>query len=119
MRADYIKEYLSRMQADNPTIRLSNLSFQNRTLSMTLSDFKMESKGKKQSGKIGVHVMLKDAANRSLFDQNREIQAKKKVVNLTVEFEWLKRGRYHVVVDITDRLTGKTAMDFVEASNMQ
>ena len=49
------------------------------------------------------------------FDENRIILPKKGITTLTVDFEWLEKGDYYIIIDVADLFTGKTVMSFLES----
>lgn len=115
MRADYIKDYLDKRRTSSPTIELADLSFAEKKLYMEISNFLMQETGNGKKGKIAVRVRIKTReGNTSVFDKNRYLVPEKKITTITIGFEWLKKGEYNIIIDTTDMLTGKTAMEFLQ-----
>ncbi|MCK5057279.1 MAG: hypothetical protein KAT34_11525 [Candidatus Aminicenantes bacterium] len=114
MRADYIKEYLEKKRALSPTILLDDISFKEKKLRMEISNFLMQKTEEGRKGKISVQVRIKDEADRLVFDKNRFLVTDKKVTTITIDFDWLKKGNYNIIVDVSDMLSGKTAMEFLQ-----
>ncbi len=114
MRADYIKEYLAKKQAENPSVQLKDVSFNEKKLSMEISNFLLKKTRQGNEGRLNVRVRIKDSDNQSLYDKSRYLETKKKITNISIDFEWLTKGEYNILVDVTDLLTGKTAMEFLQ-----
>ena len=114
MRADYIKEYIKKKMARNPAVQLDEISFKEKTLKMAISKFLMWESGGKEEGKISVRVRIKDTDARVIFDRSRFLVPEKKITTISIGFDWLAKGQYNVIVDVTDMLTGKTAMEFLQ-----
>lgn len=114
MRADYIKDYLEKKGALNPSIMIDAVSFNEKKLSMAISNFLLQGTDKGSAGKISVHVRIKDEENKMVFDKSRFLVPEKKITTITIDFDWLEKGEYNVIVDVSDMLTGKTAMEFLQ-----
>lgn len=115
IRADYISDYLKARNAEVPAVRLSGITFNSNKLSMTISDFFMSKNEKNPRGKLNVRVRLINGANENVFDQKRLIVAKKEEVNIAIDFESIPAATYNVIIDVSDLLTGRTAMDFLDS----
>jgi hypothetical protein len=118
IRADYISEYLKTRKAEVPDVRLSGIKFDSNRLFMTISDFFMPKDSKRPMGKLNVRVRLINEDNEHIFDQKRLIMAKKDQVNISINFESIPRAVYNVVIDVSDILTGRTTMDFLDSIQM-
>jgi hypothetical protein len=120
-RADYINEYLQKKKAESPTVVMKNLEFKNKTLTLGITDFKMsELSSKERVGKLNIRIQVKNPNDEmTVFDQTRLITAKKEDITLSVTFEWLEKGNYHIIVDVSDLLTGKTTMDFLDSIKIE
>ncbi len=116
MRADYIKEYLDKKSALNPQIKLDDISFKEKKLFMAIGDFLMQPTKEGDRGRISVRVHITDAADKVVFEKSRLLSPEKKVTTITIDFDWLGKGEYNVLIDVSDMLTGKTAMDFLQTT---
>jgi VWFA-related protein len=114
MRADYIKEYVDKKRALSPSIKLNSISFKEKKLAIAISNFLMRKTGAGKKGKISVHVRIKDENNKTVFEKSRFLVPDKKITNITIDFDWIKKGEYNIIVDVSDILTGKTAMEFLQ-----
>lgn len=114
IRADYISEYLKKKKSQNPQIQLQSLNFKNKKLFMIINNFYVTPNKKTFIGKIKIDLKLKDTSNKTIFDQNRVIIAKKNTVTISIGFKWLKKGKYTIIAELTDLLTSKTCLDFLE-----
>lgn len=115
-RADYINEYLAKRKAEIPPLTLAELAFKENRLSMSISDFKMSTLSKKKSGKLNIRVRMIDGDNQTVFDQKRLIEATREIIQISIHFEFLPVGKYKIIIDVSDLLTGKTAMDFLDSA---
>jgi hypothetical protein len=115
MRADYIKEYLKKKKLEVPDIRILNTNFRNKVLTIDVKDFLMsEQDNHSQKGKIFFEIEILDPSNKIVYDKKRTMIAEKDHVSITVDFPWMKKGRYNLIVQVTDIQTGKTSSDFLQ-----
>jgi hypothetical protein len=114
MRADYIKEYLDKKRTLSPTIALDDISFKEKKLYIEISNFLLNGTDKGKKGKIGVRVRIKDNNDKMIFDKSKFLVPEKKITTITIDFNWLTKGNYNIIVDVSDMLTGKTAMEFLQ-----
>jgi hypothetical protein len=115
IRADYIGEYLKKKRESDPLVLVDGLELKGRKLGMKISNFKIAGGGKKAAGRLKVAIRIRDDQNRPLYDQDRSFAARESRVDLVVDFAFLKPGRYMFMVEVHDLLTGKTAMDILQA----
>jgi hypothetical protein len=115
MRADYIREYLKKKKLEVPDIRILNTHFRNRALTIDVKDFLMSKQNNHiQKGKIFFEIEILDSGNKTLYDRKKTMIAEKDHVSITVDFPWMKKGRYNLIVQVTDIQTGKTSSDFIQ-----
>jgi hypothetical protein len=116
VRADYIGEYLKKRRAQDPTLQMSQLQLVDGQLQLEIIDFKMTDTAKGLRGDLNVTVRIRNEQNQQLYDQNRSFLAKEDHVSVTIDFSWLKAGKYIFLVEARDLLTEKTAMDILQAT---
>ena len=114
MRADYIADHLQQIEKANPTVKFAELSFAARKLSLKLANFKMQNAGGKTSGKLSIRIQIKSPAGEMVFDRNRSFETSKDPVSLSLDFNFLNAGKYDVIVDVQDLLSGKSCTDFLQ-----
>jgi hypothetical protein len=115
IRVDYIEEYLKKKRAEDPEILLDDLSLDDRQLRLKISNCKMVEARKGREGRVNVAIRIRDEQNQQIYDQNRLLEVKEPLVELTVDFHFLRPGRFMFLVEAHDLLTGKTAMDILQA----
>jgi hypothetical protein len=116
VRADYIGEYLKKKRAQDPTLQMNRLQLADNLLQLEITDFKMVEVEKSRRGNLNVTVRIRDEQNQQLYDQNRTFVAKEKEVAVSIDFSWLKAGKYVFLVEVRDLLSEKTAMDILQAT---
>ncbi|HUU05211.1 MAG TPA: hypothetical protein VMZ49_04940 [Patescibacteria group bacterium] len=115
IRADYIGEYLQKKKAEDPTVLLERLKLKGSNLQMMISSFKMAETAKGKNGRLKITVRIQDGENQPVYDQNRFFIAKEPLVELSIDFAFLEPGKYMFIAEASDLLTGKTAMDILQA----
>jgi hypothetical protein len=115
IRADYIGDYFKRKQAENPTVQLASIAFDRRELRLEISDFKMVPAEKGKHGQLNVAVRVLDEQNQQLYDRNRSFSTKEAQASVGINFSFLKSGKYMFLVEVRDLLSGRAAMDALQA----
>lgn len=91
-------------------IRIEDISFKRKTLSMIINGFARDNgkiPAKDQKGKLNVLVRIIDGEGNIVFDKKKTLLAKKESVALSLNFKWLKSGKYFLITDAKDLITGK------------
>jgi hypothetical protein len=115
IRADYIGEYLQKKKAGDPSLLLEALDFKGRQLQVKISSFKTVAMGKGENGQLLVAVRIHDSQNKLVYDRNRNFDTKHSRVELSIDLKFLEPGKYMFIVEAHDLLTGKIAMDILQA----
>jgi hypothetical protein len=114
IRSDYINDYLKKVEGKNPSLRLEQVKFENRTLSLKISNFKREPANRTAMGRLFIHIQLKDKDNNIVYEKSNDVKANKKSILLSIQFNELKKGLHFITVDVKDLLTGKASMEFLQ-----
>ena len=115
MRADYIKDYLKKKKLKFPDIRILNTDFRNKVLTIEIKDFLMFGQNSySRKGNIFFEIEIQDANNNILYEKKKNLIAMKDRVAISVEFSWMKKGRYNLIIQVTDIQTGKSSSDFLQ-----
>ncbi len=115
MRADYIKDYLKKKKLEIPDIRILNTEFKNKALTIDIKDFMMLKKENiPPQGKIFIEIEILDSENNVLYDKKKTISADKDQISISIDFPWIQKGRYNLIVQVTDIQTGKSSSDFLQ-----
>lgn len=99
--------------AEIPDVVISDLKFKKKKLSFSITGFVM--KKKEGTGAVNVRIRINDKNGKSLFDKSKTLKTTKKKANLSLNFQWLKPGKYEILVDVKDLFTGKTGTDIIKA----
>jgi len=95
-----------------PEVMISDLKFEGKKLSFTMSGYGR--KKKDNSGAVNVRIRINDASGKSLFDKNKTLKTAKEKAGLSLNFPWLIKGQYEILVDVKDLYTKKTATDVIK-----
>lgn len=115
IRSDYLREYLERKKVNMSLVKIKKTKFEEKTLSIVITDFFMEKEKGNFRGKISVNIQIKKPDSEILLEENKIILAKKNIVSISLSFNWLKQGEYNIIVNVKDQLSDKTAIDFLKA----
>lgn len=115
-RADYLKEYIEKrkVREQTPDVKVKNLDFKNKNLSLAIVDFLVKETDKGPLGSIGINICIKDSSGAKVFDQGKTLLSKKDIITISIPFKDLKPGKYDMVVDVKDLLTGKNDQAFIQ-----
>jgi hypothetical protein len=111
-RADYIDEYLKKLekQIQTPDVKIVDFSFRDKILAFTVTDYFMRDADKGKAGQLKVRIRLTGKDDRSLFDQEKMLTAGENRMKISLGiFKKLKKGEYNFLIDASDMLTGKEA----------
>ncbi|MCI0470394.1 MAG: hypothetical protein L0Y73_01920, partial [Candidatus Aminicenantes bacterium] len=116
-RADYLKEYIEKQppRDQTPDVKVKNLDFKNKNLSLAVADFLVKETGKGTLGSIGINICITDGSGAKVFDQGKTLVSQKNMVTISIPFKDMKPGKYNIVVDVKDLLTGKCGREFTQA----
>ena len=114
IRADYISEYLAKKDAESPAVKITELSFREGKLSFVISDFSMAKVKNEATGILSVRIRVLAAGRQSVFDQTKALQAAKKKISLSLGFNSLTAGRYDIIVDVLDQVSGRSCTELIQ-----
>ncbi len=95
-----------------PNVVISDLKFKKKKLSFSMAGYVMK-KGE-GTGAINVRVKVNDKSGKNLFDKNKTLKTTKTKANLSLNFQWITKGKYDVVVEVKDLYTGRTGTDIIK-----
>ena len=113
-RADYINEYLKKMAGAQSNVKIEGLTLTDRRLSLTISGYSLAKLKDGIAGFIGVQIRVKNAQNQNVYNVGKIYKAGSPSFGLSLDLSSLERGRYNVVVDVIDKVGGKTTTDFIQ-----
>jgi hypothetical protein len=114
MRADYISAYLQKKEAENPCVKIINLSFRDKKLSLAIMDFSRTRIEDEDTGKLRLRIRMKNNANQALFDQAKDLRILKNIFSLSLDCNFLVAGKYDIIVDVLDQVSGKTCTGIIQ-----
>ncbi len=120
IRADFFQRYEKQkaplVASGNSNIEVTELSFsQDKKLTISVNGFRLRKLNKRVQGQMDIRIRIKNFQGIAVFDQTKTLDIKKDSLSITIPFNNLGRGRYNVVVDVKDRITGSTATKFIQA----
>jgi hypothetical protein len=118
IRADYINEYLEKREALIPSVKVTNLLFKNRKLSLQVENFLTLKKGAKAKGAVTIQIIITNERGKKLFDQSRTVTSDKKLFDISIQFNWLKKGKYDILINVKDLLTEKSDTSIIQAARV-
>jgi VWFA-related protein len=114
IRADYINEYLKKRDRENPSVKITELSFQKKKLSFVIRDFSLARIKGETAGLLMVRIRIMNDREQSLFDQSKSLKSAKKTFSLSLDFDFLASGKYDIIVDVLDQVSGKNCSEVIQ-----
>ena len=109
-RSEALNRFHDREKMLTSTIKIEDITFKNKKLSLTIRDFAIGNIKKTRDqpmGKLNVLVRIIDSQDQVVFHKEKALLAQKESVFLSLGFKWLKKGKYHAFIDVKDFITGK------------
>lgn len=123
VRSRFFEDILEKKNKLPPTVRLENVSFKNKQLSMSIAGFFFKDRGKDDKidnknirGKLNVHIVVLDQKKKPVFNQGKGFDADKKTLALSLGFKQLAKGDYNIAIQVKDVITGKSAACFIKTT---
>lgn len=110
-RADYINEYLQKLEEKikTPDIKIEDFSFRGKILAFTVKNYMMKKEGDNNIGRMKVRIKLTNSDNNAVFfDQAKILTAQKTEMKISLDaFKTIQKGEYDFLIDAVDMCTGK------------
>ncbi len=113
-RADFIKRKMRKYLAKEKMVKIENLQFVDKKLVFKLINFKLKKQKKIKSGQLGINLIIKDQSGKIMFDEKKVINPAKVTTEMTIGFNWLKAGKYDLLIDVKDLLTNHKAFEYLK-----
>ncbi len=115
LRSEFTKKKIvSQFINEGSEIKIENLKFSGKKLSFSIDNFTMKMINKKPFGQISIRIRINNLQDTSIFDKGKTLTATREEFNLKMGFGWLSKGRYEIIVDAKDMLSGKLATEFIQ-----
>ncbi|MEN8155018.1 MAG: hypothetical protein ABFR75_13455 [Acidobacteriota bacterium] len=115
LRSEFTKKPSMGIIVDkNAEIKINTIDFKDKKLSFILEGFGVQKNKKGTFGQIDLNIKINNLQDVTIFNKSRKFVTSTLVSNIALEFKWLKKGRYEIVIEAKDTLTGKMASDFIQ-----
>lgn len=111
---DFVDEILETKEVKGPPVKINSLSFKNKHLNMELSDFYIMKRKQGNGGKLSIRIRINNIQEITIFDETKEMFANQDKVKISLDFSAITRGKYEIIVDVTDMYTEKTASELIQ-----
>ena len=116
LRADYIKKYVSKKKSEIPVIDINSISFKEKSLSLAIGNYLVKQHGSGKGGRVCVRVRILDQLDKTVYDKSKYFVPTDPSIRISIDFKWLRMGKYNLFVNATDMLTGEKSEDFLQPS---
>ena len=111
---DYFKNYVNKKEIEYPTVKMSGLSLVDKKLSLVIENFMLGKIKAETSGLLKIRIHIKNSLDQSIYDQSKSVKAPGKSFSLAINFAFLNTGKYDVIVDVTDQISGKSCTESIQ-----
>ncbi|MFC2156054.1 hypothetical protein ACFLRB_06165, partial [Acidobacteriota bacterium] len=108
----YLGDFPETKEIKGTPVKIKEFKFQNGKLFFVISDFYRQEKA---SGRLSIHIRIKNEQGVLVFDQKKTFNATQKEVRISLNIPIVTKGKYDFVVDVEDFFTKKVVTDFCKA----
>lgn len=90
-----------------PPITITNFNAGNKTISFTLTNYKMAQVQDALKGIVDVKITIFDEKSEKVFDEGRTLNLEKKETNISLNFGQLKSGTHFIIIQVTDKIANE------------
>jgi hypothetical protein len=94
-------------------IDVKDFSFRDRTMKVSLTKYlrKKTKEKEKEIGLIDVSIIIIDSNSEEIvYNKSNTLEAVDPTTNITIKFNFLRKGKYHLILDLYDKLTRKSRL---------
>jgi len=95
-------------------IKLEGISFEGKKLSFKVTDFSQQKTTQGNLGSVNIRIQINNMQDNPVFDKSNNFNTKSDVSDISLDFKWLTKGRYEIVIEAKDNYTGRMASDFIQ-----
>ncbi len=110
-RPKYFREMVEE-QGQSPQIAIQSLLFERRTLSFDIASFRRVKRDGKLMGRFDLRIRVYGRKSKLMFDRQKKLVCPADLLPMKIRFDELKTGKYDLVVEVKDLLTGKNDIHF-------
>lgn len=112
LKSGFLGDYLESKKIKGTPVKIKEFKFKKGKLFLVISDFFRQ---EQKSGRLSIHIRIKDQGGAAIFDQKKTISATQEEVRISLNIPKVDKGKYDFVVDVEDLFTQKSATDFFKA----
>jgi flagellar biosynthesis chaperone FliJ len=111
----YLRRKLARLEKKgNPEVSIPRVSYIRGIMTVAITNIKMGTVDGAKSGKIHLKIRVLDGASREQSKVEKAFKCKKNKFEMRMKPPGLKKGRYQLVVEVRDLLTGKNDISITD-----
>ncbi len=95
-------------------IKLDEIKFEDKKLSFKITEFSQQKTNQGILGSVNVRIQINNMQDNPVFDKSNNFNTKSNESNISLDFKWLNKGRYEIVIEAKDNYTGRMASDFIQ-----
>jgi len=113
-RAGYLTRYLDKKSKKKKIVEIEKLNFDDKRLQLKLKNYSIEKQqGKTSKCSLGIRIEVKEG-DKSIFNEGKVLKSHNKEMDLSINMNWLKPGKYDLLVDIKDQISGRSSFEYLK-----
>jgi len=100
----YLKKFPGKM---TPPITITNFKSGRQTIAFAITNLTRQKIEDKLQGLVDVKITLFDKDSKKVFDEGKSLSMAKEEVKISLNLPQLERGRYFIILEVTDRISGE------------
>lgn len=107
--AGTLKEEKIKKFRKGPAVKIDDMIFKNNELTIIISNFHIGKSKDGRCGKLIIRISIQNRQGIDVFEQKKNLNARQKIIKLSLNIPEIKKGKYNIVVNIKDKFTDKNA----------
>ncbi len=95
-------------------VKIGAIEFKEKQLSFKVTDFAQQKTNQGTLGSVNIRIQINNMQDNPVFDKSNNFNTKSNETNVSLNFKWLTKGRYEIVIEAKDNYTGRMASDFIQ-----
>ena len=95
-------------------VKIEGIEFKDKKLSFKVTNFAQQKTTQGILGSVNIRIQINNMQDNPVFDKSNNFNTKSNETNISLNFKWLTKGRYEIVIEAKDNYTGRMASDFIQ-----
>ncbi len=102
------------MVGTDKEVKIGEIEFNDKKLSFKVTNFAQQKTTQGILGSVNIRIQINNMQDNPVFDKSNNFNTKSNETNVSLNFKWLTKGRYEIIIEAKDNYTGRMASDFIQ-----